>query len=188
MYQRRPVLASTTVDSVYGENNQVWLIDGMAVPKRFGKGSALVAVGGSDRENARTDIAASVRYVTDPAAPAFLSTIAETGESSRRESSRGTRETHKLQWECASGIGYFNGTPEGWRVTRVLQAFDLGNPAEPRHIRDFGLVGWEPTAQGPMPRNSISGLHQAFAHGNRLYLGYGSGNDGTLSRWGWRCS
>ena len=68
MYQRRPVLASTTVDSVYGENNQVWLIDGMAVPKRFGKGSALVAVGGSDRENARTDIAASVRYVTDPEA------------------------------------------------------------------------------------------------------------------------
>ena len=66
MYQRRPVLASTTEDSVYGENNQVWLIDGMAVPKRFGKGSALVAVGGSDRENARTDIAASVRYVTDP--------------------------------------------------------------------------------------------------------------------------
>ena len=40
----------------------------MAVPKRFGKGSALVAVGGSDRENARTDIAASVRYVTDPEA------------------------------------------------------------------------------------------------------------------------
>ena len=118
--------------------------------------------------------------VTDPAAPAFLATIAETGESSRRESARGTRETHKLQWECASGIGYFNGTPEGWRVTRVLQAFDLGNPAEPRHIRDFGLVGWEPTAQGPMPPGSISGLHQAFAHGDRLYLGYGSGNDGTL--------
>ncbi len=118
--------------------------------------------------------------VTDPAAPAFLATIAETGESSRRESSRGTRETHKLQWECASGIGYFNGTPEGWRVTRALQVFDLGNPAEPRHIRDFGLVGWEPTAQGPMPPNSVSGLHQAFAHGDRLYLGYGSGNDGTL--------
>ena len=118
--------------------------------------------------------------VTDPAAPAYLTTIAETGESSRRESSRGTRETHKLQWECASGIGYFNGTPEGWRVTRALQVFDLGNPAEPRHIRDFGLVGWEPTGQGPMPPNSVSGLHQAFAHGDRLYLGYGSGNDGTL--------
>ncbi len=67
-YPRRPVLASTTEESVYGRHNQVWLIDGAAVPKRFGKGSALVAVGGSDIENARTDIAASVRYVTDPVA------------------------------------------------------------------------------------------------------------------------
>jgi predicted TIM-barrel fold metal-dependent hydrolase len=65
LYPRRPVLASTTHDSVYGHNNQVWLIDGVAVPKRFGKGSAIVAVGGSDAENARTDIAADVRYITD---------------------------------------------------------------------------------------------------------------------------
>ena len=145
---------------------------------------------GADLPNGDPDVTYIVRTngmvsyelwdVTDPAAPAFLSTIAETGESSRRESSRGTRETHKLQWDCATGIGYFNGTPEGWRVTRVLQAFDLSDPAAPRHIRDFGLVGWEPTASGPMPSNTISGLHQAFALGDRLYLGYGSGNEGTL--------
>ena len=65
LYPRRPVLASTTDDSVYGRNNQVWLIDGVAVPKRFGKGSAIVAVGGSDAEEARTDIAKAVRYITD---------------------------------------------------------------------------------------------------------------------------
>lgn len=64
MYHRRPVLASTTTDSVYGRHNQSWLIDGTLIPKRFGKGSAIVAVGGSDIENARTDIAASVRYIT----------------------------------------------------------------------------------------------------------------------------
>lgn len=68
LYPRRPVLASTTGDSVYGQHNQVWLIDGVAVPKRFGKGSAIVAVGGSDAENARTDIRSAVRYITDPAA------------------------------------------------------------------------------------------------------------------------
>ena len=118
--------------------------------------------------------------VTDPANPAFLSTIAVTGFSSRGESSRGNRETHKIQWECETGIGYFNGTPEGWRVTRVLQAFDLSRPEEPRHIRDFGLVGWEPTARGPLPPASVSGLHQPFVAGERMYLGYGSGNDGTL--------
>jgi len=65
LYPRRPVLASTTNDSVYGYHNQVWLIDGVAVPKRFGKGSAIVAVGGSEAENARTDIASAVRYITD---------------------------------------------------------------------------------------------------------------------------
>ena len=117
---------------------------------------------------------------TDPAEPVFMSTIDLTGFSSRPESSRGTRETHKIQWECETGIGYFNGTPEGWRVTRVLQAYDLSNPEEPRHIRDFGLVGWEPTAKGPFPAYNVSGLHQPFARGNRIYVGYGSGNNGTL--------
>ncbi|MGZ8436393.1 MAG: amidohydrolase family protein, partial [Candidatus Binatia bacterium] len=68
LYPRRPVLASTTDNSVYGHNNQVWLIDGVAVPKRFGKGSAIVAVGGSDAEEARTDIAKAVRYITDASA------------------------------------------------------------------------------------------------------------------------
>lgn len=118
--------------------------------------------------------------VTDPANPRFVSTIATTGFSSRPDSSRGNRETHKIQWECDSGIGYFNGTAEGWRVTRVLQAFDLSDPESPTHIRDFGLVGWEPGAEGPFPPSSVSGLHQPFVVGNRMYLGYGSGNDGTL--------
>jgi len=118
--------------------------------------------------------------VTDPASPEFILTIDETGDSSRPESSRGNRETHKIQWECGSGIGYFNGTPEGWRVTRALQAYDLGTPEEPRHIRDFGLLGYQPDAEGPFPEYLVSGLHQPFALGNRIYLGYGSGNDGTL--------
>ncbi len=118
--------------------------------------------------------------VTDPAEPQFLLTIATTGVSVRSESSRGNRETHKMQWECESGIGYFNGTPDGWRVTRLLQAFDLSDPEQPRHIRDFGLVGWQPGAEGPSPAAAVSGLHQPFVVGNRMYLGYGSGNDGTL--------
>lgn len=118
--------------------------------------------------------------VTDPAAPSFLVTIAETGTSSRPESSRGVRETHKIQWECETGIGYFNGTPEGWRVTRALQVFDLSDPNRPRHIRDFGLTDYPPNSDDPVPDYYVSGLHQAFAVGNRVYLGYGSGNDGTL--------
>ncbi|HEU4618452.1 MAG TPA: hypothetical protein VFV10_10445 [Gammaproteobacteria bacterium] len=118
--------------------------------------------------------------VTDPAAPAFLSTIAETGTSPRPESERGDRETHKFQWDCETGIAYLNGTAQGWRVTRVLEAYDLGDPAAPKHLRDFGLVGYEPGAAGPFPAPQIAGLHQPFVVGNRIYLGYNSGDDGVL--------
>ncbi len=118
--------------------------------------------------------------ITDPAAPKFMTTIAATGTSSRPESERGNRETHKFQWDCATGIAYLNGTAEGWRVTRVLQAFDLSNPAAPRHIRDFGLTGYEPSATGPYPEPQVAGLHQPFVVGDRMYLGYNSGEEGTL--------
>jgi len=118
--------------------------------------------------------------VTDPAAPKFMTTIAATGTSSRRESERGNRETHKFQWDCATGIAYLNGTAGGWRVTRVLQAFDLSDPAAPRHIRDFGLTGYEPGAAGPTPEPQVAGLHQPFVVGDRMYLGYNSGEEGTL--------
>src|SRR6185503_7004101 len=42
--------------------------------------------------------------VTDPAKPAFLTTIAATGTSSRPKSDRGNRETHKFQWDCSTGV------------------------------------------------------------------------------------
>ena len=118
--------------------------------------------------------------VTDPAAPKFLTTIAETGVSSRPESERGNRETHKFQWDCATGIAYMNGTAPGWRVTRVLQTFDVSDPSSPKHVRDFGLAGYEPTATGPYPEPQVAGLHQPFVVGNRMYLGYNSGEEGVL--------
>jgi len=118
--------------------------------------------------------------VTDPAAPKFVTTIAETGVSSRPESERGNRETHKFQWDCATGIAYMNGTAAGWRVTRVLQAFDVSDPTAPKHVRDFGLVGYEPSATGPYPEPQVAGLHQPFVVGNRMYLGYNSGEEGVL--------
>ena len=68
LYHRRPVLASVAADSRSGRPSAVWMIDGTAVPKRSGKGSVALAVGGSDSENARSDIASPVRYLTDPLA------------------------------------------------------------------------------------------------------------------------
>ncbi len=118
--------------------------------------------------------------VTDPAKPAFLTTIAATGTSSRPNSDRGNRETHKFQWDCSTGVAYMNGTAQDWRVTRVLQAFDVSDPQAPKHIRDFALEGYEPTAAGPMPEPEVAGLHQPFVVGKRMYLGYNSGDDGVL--------
>ncbi len=145
-------------------------------------GSALPAADRSKVYAMRTNgnVGYEILDVTDPAAPKFLTTIAETGTSPRPQSQRGNRETHKIHWDCATGIAYLNGTAQGWRVTRVLQAFDASNPAAPRHIRDFGLAGHEPTAVGPYPPPHIAGLHQPFVVGNRIFLGVESGEDGVL--------
>ena len=145
-------------------------------------GSALPSADDSKVYAVRTNgnLSYEVLDVTDPAAPKFVTTIAETGVSSRPESERGDRETHKFQWDCATGIAYMNGTAAGWRVTRVLQGFDLSDPAQPKHIRDFGLAGHEPSAAGPHPEPQVAGLHQPFVVGDRMYLGYNSGEEGVL--------
>ena len=120
---------------------------------------------------------------TNPAGPELILTIAETGYSARPESNRGTRETHKMQWECETGIAYLNGTPPGgWSVTRILQAFDMARPEEPRHIRDFGLDGWQPGSGEPFPSPNVAGLHQPFVVGSRMYLGYESGRISCILR------
>lgn len=66
LYRRRPVLASMDAEEAGSSRNFVWMIDGTAVPKRSGRGSVALAVGGSDSENARSDISSTVRYITDP--------------------------------------------------------------------------------------------------------------------------
>ena len=160
----------------------VQVCDGSALPQLDGRGADGA---GADRGKVyaiRTNglLSYEVVDVTDPSRPEFVTTIAETGTSPRPDSDRGNRETHKFQWDCATGVAYLNGTPQGWRVTRLLQAFDLSDPTNPRHIRDFGLPGYEPTAAGPWPGPQIAGLHQPFVVGNRMYLGYNSGDDGVI--------
>jgi len=151
----------------------VQVCDGVSLPNSDPEKTYLI------RTNGR--VSYELFDATDPAAPTFLLTIAETGHSARPESNRGTRETHKMQWDCQSGIAYLNGTPpEGWGVTRILQAFDMGRPEEPRHIRDFGLEGWQPGSDEPFPAPNVAGLHQPFVVGNRMYLGYESGGNGVL--------
>ncbi|MGH2702993.1 MAG: LVIVD repeat-containing protein, partial [Actinomycetota bacterium] len=54
--------------------------------------------------------------------------------------------------------------------------FDLSDPANPVHIRDFGLVGQQPGSTGPVPTE----LHGPISSGNRIYFGYGTEAGGIL--------
>ena len=111
--------------------------------------------------------------VTDPARPAFLQTVAEMGRTPR-----GEQHTHKNWWECDTGVAHLVGTVDGWRAPRILQIFDLADPAAPRRIRNFSLPGVQPDASGPVPGGS--GVHEAVRLGNRLYLAYGTSADGAV--------
>src|SRR5579872_2231757 len=106
--------------------------------------------------------------VTDPSKPVRVTVI--TG---------GLLDTHKSWWECDTGIGYLVSGVPGWRVTRMMQVYDLSDPLHPRFIRNFGLPGQQPGATGEAP----SALHGAIStgpKGNRLYLAYGTTRSGVL--------
>jgi hypothetical protein len=106
--------------------------------------------------------------VTDPAQPSLLTTIG-----------KGLKGTHKNFWECDTGIAYLvSGHPQ-WRTNRMTQIYDLSDPAKPVFIRDFGLVGQQPGAGGPVPI-SVHGPISTGPKGNRVFFGYGTNTDGVL--------
>jgi hypothetical protein len=109
--------------------------------------------------------------VTNPEQPQRLATVSDK-----------LRTTHEQWWECDTGIAYIvSGVPE-WRIRRMTQVYDLSDPANPVFIRNFGLVGQEPTAPKPANPRFHDG-HGAFStgpQGNRLYFGYGNLGDGAL--------
>lgn len=120
------------------------------------------------------DIAHQVWDVTDPSNPVLVSTPVENLDG-----------THKSWWECNTGIAYLVSGLPGWRTNRMTQVFDLSNPAVPRHIRDYGLVGQQPGSTGPVPQS----LHGPISTGpppgirgvsNRVYFGHGTGSNGIL--------
>jgi hypothetical protein len=106
--------------------------------------------------------------VTDPARPALLSKVAT-----------GLHGTHKNWWECDSGIAYLVSGVPGWRTSRMTQIYDLGNPAKPVFIRNFGLPGQQPGATGPVP-TELHGPISTGPKGKRVYFGYGTSSYGIL--------
>ena len=105
--------------------------------------------------------------VTDPTAPILLSRIT------------GIKGTHKNFWECDTGIAYLVSGAPGWRARRMTQIYDLGDPATPRFIRNFGLSGQQPDAAGLIPEE-LHGPISTGPRGNRVYFGYGTNKNGVL--------
>jgi len=122
--------------------------------------------------------------VTNPSKPEFLVTVVGL-----------LSNTHKSYWECDTGIAYLvaNDPTQGWQhsgSTQHLKIYNLHDPANPEYIRDFGLVGQQPTAnpatpgyvqEGPVtPPSGVHGPISAGVEKNRLYMAYGVGGNGVL--------
>jgi hypothetical protein len=142
--------------------------------------------------NVGADEAQQIWDVTNPAAPALLTTVLS-----------GLSNTHKNWWECDTGIAYLvaGSASDGWHQSgskQHLKIYDLSDPAHPVYIRDFGLVGQQPSAavetaqscaNAPGPNcyegtvNPPPGIHGPISTGvaaNRVYLPYGVGANGVI--------
>lgn len=118
--------------------------------------------------------------VSDPARPRLVSRIP-------------AGHTHKNWWECDTGFAFIvSGNQPPWRTRRMTQVFDLNDPANPVHIRDFGLPGQQATETGPEAGGHASHaehgaipteLHGGIStgpEGNRVYFGYGTNSGGMM--------
>jgi hypothetical protein len=105
--------------------------------------------------------------VTDPANPSLLARI------------DGLKDTHKNWWECDTGIAYLVSGEPSWRVRRMTTVYDLGDPAHPKKIREFGLPGQQPGSTGAIPAD-LHGPISTGPQGNRIYFGYGTNKGGVL--------
>ena len=105
--------------------------------------------------------------VTDPAKPSRVTVVVS-----------GLSNTHKSWWECDSGIAYVVSGDPAWRTRRMTKIYDLGDPAHPVFIRDFGLPGQQPGSTGPVPTE----LHGPISIPklNRVYFGYGTAGNGIV--------
>jgi hypothetical protein len=116
---------------------------------------------------------------------------------------RSIRNTHKLWWECTTGIAYMPGSRDvpaasgqRWRQGQSMVIADWSNPAAPQYIRTFGLPGGQPDATGPNS-TSLHGPISTHEHpnaagklargattddviGNRVYAAWGVGDDGVM--------
>ncbi len=115
------------------------------------------------------NVAHEVWDVTAPETPVKVTTVIEK-----------LKGTHKNWWECDTGIAYLVSGAPGWRSQRMMQVYDLSDPARPVLIRNFGLPGQEPGSAGPEVMHALHGPISTGPKGNRVYLGYGTVSNGII--------
>jgi hypothetical protein len=156
-----------------------------AAPGRDAGGSQMVRVCGGDTLpgaergtwyllRAYGGTAHEIWDVTDPSTPSHLTTVVDE-----------LNGTHKSWWECDTGIAYLvaNKRSEGWTGGNHLKIYDLSDPANPVYIRDFGLLGAQPNATSYIGVEKGIGIHGPISAGperNRVYMAYGTGDNGVL--------
>lgn len=93
--------------------------------------------------------------------------------------------THNSAWDCSSGLAIMVVSKASWHAAQIYQAFDLSDPENPKHIRDFNLPGSEPGSSSPAGRVIPGGTWANMAHGvriidGRIYLSYNPFWAGTV--------
>ena len=119
----------------------------------------------------------------------------------------GLNFTHHDWWECDTGIAYLiaGSASDGWYSGQHVYIYDISNPNNPVFIRQWGLVGQQPTASAtaqscyndptgvngpcyegvtnPAGPNTPEMVHQVYSAGlynNRVYLPYGVSSTGVF--------
>lgn len=115
---------------------------------------------------------------------------------------RNLRNTHKMWWECKTGIAYMPGSLDAssgfplWRQPQSMLIYDWKDPAQPIYLRTHGIAGTQPSGTGGIP-NALHGAISAYSHpnstgklargatasdviGNRVYAAWGVGDDGVI--------
>ena len=110
--------------------------------------------------------------VTDPAKPSKL--YESSTASGGRTRAGGSATPASRIWSRTSA-------KEGWHGGNHLKIYDLSDPAKPVYIRDFGMVGTQPGASASEEGEGIHGAISAGPEKNRVYIAYGTGNDGVIS-------
>lgn len=125
--------------------------------------------------------------VSDPTAPVRISVV-----------QTGLDATHHDWWECDTGIAYLisDVKSNGWHAGQHVYIYDLSDPKNPIFIRQWGLVGQQPTATetascyNAPDDTCFEGVtfppgdaHQQYSAGtiiNRVYFAYGVDTNGVF--------